>query len=83
MCSPRAYTDDWFVLVRLVENNSKAELTLEDDNAGIRAQQEISYTNFPLAERIIYACRDKPVRNFVYQTYHVTKEHVEGIPNFV
>ena len=50
--------DDWFVLVRLVVNDSKALLTLEDGNGGIRAQQDICYTDFPLSEQIIYACWD-------------------------
>jgi len=48
-------TDDWFVLVRLVVNDSKAVLTLEDGNGGIRAKQEIPYTDFPLSEQLIYA----------------------------
>ena len=51
-------TDDWFVLVRLVVNDSKAMLTLEDGNGAIRAQQDIGYTDFPLPEQIIYACWD-------------------------
>ena len=51
-------TDDWFVLVRLVVNNDNALLTLEDGNGGIRAKQEIPYTDFPLPEQIIYACWD-------------------------
>ena len=51
-------TDDWFVLVRLVVNGSKATLTLEDGNGSIRAQQDIGYTDFPLPEQIIYACWD-------------------------
>ena len=51
-------TDDWFVLVRLVVNDSRAVLTLEDGNGAIRAQQEIPYTDFPLAEQTIYACWD-------------------------
>ena len=51
-------TDDWFVLVRLVVNDSKAVLTLEDGNGAVRAQQEIPYTDFPLAEQTIYACWD-------------------------
>ena len=51
-------TDDWFVLVRLVVNDSKASLTLEDGSGGVRAQQDIGYTDFPLREQIIYACWD-------------------------
>ena len=48
-------TDDWFVLVRLLVNDSKAVLTLEDGNGGIRAQQDIGYTDFPLQEQVLYA----------------------------
>ena len=55
---PELGTDDWFVLVRLVVNGSKATLTLEDGNGSARAQQDIGYTDFPLAEQIIYACWD-------------------------
>ena len=51
-------TDDWFVVVRLVVNNDNALLTLEDGNGGIRARQEIPYTDFPLPEQIIYAAWD-------------------------
>jgi len=51
-------TDDWFVVVRLVVNNDNALLTLEDGNGGIRAKQDIGYTDFPLPEQIIYACWD-------------------------
>ena len=51
-------TDDWFVLVRLVVNDSKAVLTLEDGNGGIRAQQEIPYTDFPAAEQVVYSSWD-------------------------
>ena len=47
--------DDWFVLVRLVVNDSKAVLTLEDGNGGIRAQQDIGYIDFPLQEQVLYA----------------------------
>ena len=55
---PELGTDDWFVLVRLVVNGSKAMLTLEDGNGSIRVQQDIGYTDFPLPDQIIYACWD-------------------------
>ena len=48
-------TDDWFVLVRLVVNGSKGTLTLEDGNGGVRAQQDIGYTDFPLQKQVLYA----------------------------
>lgn len=50
--------DDWFVLVRLVVNDSKAVLTLEDGNGSVRAQQNIGYTDFPLGAQVLYACWD-------------------------
>ena len=48
-------TDDWFVLVRLVVNGRKAVLTLEDGNGGVRVQQDIGYTDFPLQMQVLYA----------------------------
>jgi hypothetical protein len=51
-------TDDWFVLVRLNVKNYSAELTLEDGNGGIRARQQIPYTDFPAAQQVLYACWD-------------------------
>jgi len=51
-------TDDWFVLVRLVVNDGLAVLTLEDGNGGVRAQQMIPYTDFPMSEFTLNACWD-------------------------
>jgi hypothetical protein len=51
-------TDDWFVLVRLVACDGAAVLTLEDGNGGVRAQQMIPYTDFPIAQQLIYAVWD-------------------------
>jgi hypothetical protein len=51
-------TADWFVLVRLSVKKSRAELTLEDGNGGIRARQQIPYTDFPADQQILYACWD-------------------------
>ncbi len=36
----------------------KAVLTLDDGNGGIRASQQIPFTDFPLAEQVLYACWD-------------------------
>jgi len=48
-------TDDWFVLVRLSVKSSRAELTLEDGNGGIRARHQIPYANFPADQQVHYA----------------------------
>ncbi len=48
-------TSDWFVLVRLCVKDSRAELTLEDGNGGIRARQQIPYTVFPTEQQVLYA----------------------------
>jgi len=51
-------TADWFVLVRLTVAQRQAELYLEDGNGGIRVSQQISFTDFPLSEQVLYACWD-------------------------
>jgi len=51
-------TADWFVLVRLNVKDYCAELTLEDGNGGIRARQQIPYTDFPADQQVLYACWD-------------------------
>jgi N-acetylglucosamine-6-phosphate deacetylase len=51
-------TADWFVLIRLVVNDSAALLTLEDGNGRIRARQEIPFTDFPANEQVLYAVWD-------------------------
>ena len=48
-------TSDWFVLVRLCVKDSRAELTLEDGNGGIRARHQIPYTDFPADQQVLYA----------------------------
>ena len=55
---PELGTADWFVLARLRVKEGKATLTLEDGNGGVRAKQAIPYTDFPLAEQVLYACYD-------------------------
>ncbi|MFM7011218.1 MAG: DUF6876 family protein [Betaproteobacteria bacterium] len=49
-------TDDWFVQVALKVTGSSAVLTLEDGNGGVRAQQAIPYTDFPIPHYTLYAC---------------------------
>lgn len=51
-------TADWFVLVRLVINDSHVALALEDGNGSVRASQQIPFTNFLLPEQMLYACWD-------------------------
>ena len=49
-------TDDWFVQVVLKVTGSSAVLTLEDGDGGVRARQEIPYTDFPIPHYTLYAC---------------------------
>jgi len=51
-------TNDWFVLVKLVVDDARAVLTLEDGNGHEHARQEIPYTDFPLSQQKLYACWD-------------------------
>ena len=51
-------TDDHFVLIKLVVNNSSAVLTLEDGNGRVHCTQTIPYTDFPLVQQRLYACWD-------------------------
>ena len=51
-------TQDWFVQIKLVVTGSRAVLTLEDGNGNVRARQAIPYTDFPIAQQILYACWD-------------------------
>jgi len=51
-------TADWFVQIKLTVEDSSAVLTLEDGNGGVRAQQEIPYTDFPMPQQTMYACWD-------------------------
>jgi hypothetical protein len=51
-------TADWFVLIRMLINNSKAVMHYEDGNGIEHARQEIPYTDFPLATITLYACWD-------------------------
>lgn len=51
-------TADWFVLVRLKVTDSKAVMVYEDGNGHEHARQEIPYTDFPLADFVLYCCWD-------------------------
>ena len=51
-------TADWFVLVRLLVNDSAAVLTLEDGNGNLHRKQTIPYTDFPAPQQVLYACWD-------------------------
>lgn len=51
-------TDDGFVLVRLMVDDSRAVLTLEDGNGRVHRKQTIQYTDFPAHQQILYACWD-------------------------
>lgn len=49
-------TADWFVVVRIKVENSKALMVYDDGNGHELARQEIPYPDIPLAEQTIYAC---------------------------
>jgi hypothetical protein len=51
-------TSDWFVLVRLIVDDTKAIMIYEDGNGNEHARQEITYTNFPMSCISLYACFD-------------------------
>ncbi len=51
-------SNDWFVVVRLVVDDSRGVLTLEDGNGCVRCKQTIPYTDFPIAQQTFYACWD-------------------------
>ena len=50
--------EDWFVLVRMNLNGSRAKMIYEDGNGKEHARQEIPFTDFPLTEQTLYACWD-------------------------
>ena len=51
-------TADWFVVVRMLVEDSSALMIYEDGNGQEHARQQIPYTDFPLAEITIYCCWD-------------------------
>ena len=51
-------TADWFVLVRVTVQGTRATMVYEDGNGNEHARQEIPFTDFPLAEQTLYACWD-------------------------
>jgi len=52
-------TEDWFVLVRVQVSEGRVEMIYEDGNGREHARQAIPYTDFPLSEITLYACRDQ------------------------
>lgn len=48
--------DDHFAVARLVVNQSRAVLELDDGNDNVFAKQAIEYTDFPLSEIKLYCC---------------------------
>ena len=53
-----AGTADWFVLVRVTVQGTRATMVYEDGNGHENARQEIPFTDFRLAEQTLYACWD-------------------------
>ncbi len=51
-------TEDWFVVVKVKVQDSKATMLYEDGNGNEYARQDIPYTDFPIDEISIYACWD-------------------------
>jgi len=51
-------TEDWFVVVKVKVQDSKATMLYEDGNGNEHARQDIPYTDFPIDEISIYACWD-------------------------
>jgi hypothetical protein len=51
-------TADWFVLVRVTVQGTRATRVYEDGNGHEHARQEIPFTDFPLAAKTLYACGD-------------------------
>ena len=51
-------TGDWFVVVKVKVQDSKATMLYEDGNGNEHARQDIPYTDFPMNEISIYACWD-------------------------
>jgi hypothetical protein len=51
-------TADWFVLVRLAVQDSRATMVYEDGNGKEHARQQIPFTDFPLPSITLYACWD-------------------------
>ena len=51
-------TADWFVLVRVTVQGTRATMVYEDGNGHEHVRQEIPFTDFPLSEQTLYACWD-------------------------
>jgi hypothetical protein len=51
-------TADWFVLIKLLMQQSRAVMIYEDGNGHEHARQEIAYTDFPLSSIELYTCWD-------------------------
>lgn len=48
------YFHDYFAVVTIIVKGSSAQLTLDDGNGNVFAQQFIEYTDFPLPELKLY-----------------------------
>ena len=52
--APR-YREEGFAVARLDVPNSRGSLIIEDGNGGVLAEKEISFTDFPLDNIVLYA----------------------------
>ena len=50
--------EDWFVLIRVTVEGTRATMVYEDGNGHERARQDIPFTDLPLTEQTLYACWD-------------------------
>ena len=51
------FKDDGFAVARLNVPNSRGSLLIEDGNGNVLAEQEISFTDFPLDSIVLYAVK--------------------------
>ncbi len=51
--------EETFISCKLTVDKGKARLNIEDGNGGILATQQIPYTDFPLDEIMLFACRNE------------------------
>lgn len=55
----RSYDSQDFVVIKMVVSDKSAVVTLDDGNGNVLATQQIEYTDFPLEQIRLYACRSE------------------------
>ena len=51
--------EEAFISCKVTVDKGKVQLNIEDGNGQILATQQIPYTDFPLDEIMLFACRDE------------------------